>query len=78
MPIIWQLCPLPRPSPSLHRKRSGGIWPDQNYGLGVNAYVVKPVDFHEFPEAIKLVGKFWGVLNETPPESLPKVANVGT
>lgn len=38
-----------------------------SYHLGVNAYVVKPVNFHEFTEAIKLVGKFWGVLNEPPP-----------
>jgi CheY-like chemotaxis protein len=36
------------------------------YRLGVNAYVVKPVDFKEFFDAIKLVGRFWGVVNETP------------
>jgi CheY-like chemotaxis protein len=41
-----------------------------SYGLGVNAYVVKPVDFQQFTEAIKLVGKFWAVLNEPPPETL--------
>jgi len=38
-----------------------------SYQLGVNAYVVKPVDFHSFIEAIKLVGAFWAVLNELPP-----------
>jgi CheY-like chemotaxis protein len=38
-----------------------------SYGLGVNAYVVKPVNFHQFTEAIKLVGKFWALINEPPP-----------
>jgi CheY-like chemotaxis protein len=37
------------------------------YNLGVNAYVVKPVDFKEFMEAVKHVGIFWAVLNELPP-----------
>lgn len=37
------------------------------YDLGVNAYVVKPVDFQQFVEAVKQVGAFWAVLNETPP-----------
>jgi CheY-like chemotaxis protein len=39
----------------------------RSYGLGVNAYVVKPVDFPEFINAVKLLGGFWAVLNETPP-----------
>jgi CheY-like chemotaxis protein len=39
----------------------------RTYDLGVNAYVVKPVDFHEFVEAVKLLGGFWAVLNEPPP-----------
>jgi CheY-like chemotaxis protein len=39
----------------------------RSYDLGVNAYVVKPVDFHEFMEAVKLLGGFWAVVNETPP-----------
>jgi CheY-like chemotaxis protein len=39
----------------------------RTYDLGVNAYVVKPVDFHEFVEAVKLLGGFWAVVNETPP-----------
>jgi len=41
-----------------------------SYGLGVNAYVVKPVDFPEFLNAVKLLGGFWAVLNETPPQLL--------
>ncbi|MCX6554670.1 MAG: response regulator [Candidatus Aminicenantes bacterium] len=38
------------------------------YELGVNAYVVKPVDFTDFIEAVKQVGIFWAVINEVPPE----------
>ena len=41
----------------------------KSYELGVNAYVVKPVDFKEFIEAVKQVGVFWAVINEVPPES---------
>jgi len=41
-----------------------------SYQLGVNAYVVKPVQFHEFVDAVKQVGGFWGVINEAPPGSL--------
>lgn len=37
------------------------------YELGVNAYVVKPVKFQGFVEAVKQVGAFWGVFNEPPP-----------
>ena len=40
-----------------------------SYKLGVNAYVVKPVDFHEFVNAIKELGIFWAVINEPPPEA---------
>lgn len=40
------------------------------YELGVNAYVVKPVDFKEFVTAISDLGVFWAVLNEPPPGSL--------
>jgi CheY-like chemotaxis protein len=39
----------------------------RTYDLGVNAYVVKPVDFHEFIDAVKMLGGFWAVINETPP-----------
>lgn len=41
---------------------------NQCYELGVNAYVVKPLSFHEFIEAIKVVGAFWAVLNEPAPK----------
>jgi CheY-like chemotaxis protein len=43
-----------------------------SYKLGVNAYVVKPVDFHEFVNAIKELGIFWAVINEPPPGSIRK------
>jgi CheY-like chemotaxis protein len=39
----------------------------QGYELGVNAYVVKPVDFGEFVEAVKSLGVFWALVNEPPP-----------
>jgi CheY-like chemotaxis protein len=42
----------------------------RSYELGVNAYVVKPVAFKEFIEAIQELGVFWAVLNEPPPGSL--------
>lgn len=41
------------------------------YKLGANAYVRKPVGFGEFSEAVKTLGLFWMVLNETPPPSPP-------
>jgi len=41
-----------------------------SYQLGVNAYIVKPVKFPEFVEAVKLVGAFWAVVNEPPPGSV--------
>jgi CheY-like chemotaxis protein len=41
-----------------------------SYKLGVNAYVVKPVDFHEFVNAIKELGIFWAIINEPPPGSV--------
>lgn len=42
------------------------------YALGVNAYVVKPVKFRDFVQAISELGIFWAVLNEPPPGSLRK------
>lgn len=39
------------------------------YRLGTNAYVVKPVVFERFMEAIKLLGAFWGLINEPPIEN---------
>jgi CheY-like chemotaxis protein len=44
----------------------------RSYSLGVNAYVVKPVDFHEFVNAVKELGVFWAVINEPPPGSVQK------
>ncbi|MBD2744556.1 response regulator [Coleofasciculus sp. FACHB-1120] len=48
----------------------------RSYDLGVNAYVVKPVDFHEFVNAIKEIGLFWAVVNQPPPGSLPIACTV--
>jgi CheY-like chemotaxis protein len=41
-----------------------------SYKLGVNAYVVKPVDFHEFVNAIRELGIFWAIINAPPPGSV--------
>jgi CheY-like chemotaxis protein len=38
-----------------------------SYDLGVNAFVVKPVDFDQFIEAIRALGMFWAIVNEPPP-----------
>ncbi len=40
----------------------------RSYNLGVNAYVVKPVSFNEFIEAVKMLGGFWAVVNQPPPQ----------
>ena len=42
------------------------------YQLGVNAYVVKPVKFLEFVEAVKEVGMFWALVNQSPPARIMK------
>lgn len=39
----------------------------ESYRLGVNAYVVKPVNFTEFINAVKEIGAFWAIINEPPP-----------
>jgi DNA-binding response OmpR family regulator len=39
----------------------------RSYQLGVNAFVVKPVDFKEFFDAIQGLGMFWGITNQPPP-----------
>jgi CheY-like chemotaxis protein len=44
----------------------------ESYRLGVNAYVVKPVDFGRFLEAVKQLGMFWAVVNEPPPGTLAR------
>ena len=41
---------------------------NEGYRLGVNSYIRKPVDFAQFAEAIKYLGLYWLVLNETPPQ----------
>jgi len=45
----------------------------ESYKLGVNAYVVKPVDFHEFVNAVKQLGMFWAIINQPPPGSAKKI-----
>jgi CheY-like chemotaxis protein len=42
----------------------------RSYGMGVNAYVVKPVAFPDFVAALKELGLFWAVVNQPPPGSL--------
>lgn len=49
----------------------------RSYELGVNAFVVKPVDFKEFFEAIQGLGMFWGITNNPPPHRLPSAAAAG-
>lgn len=44
----------------------------ESYKLGVNAYVVKPVNFQEFVKAVKQLGVFWALLNERPPGSVKR------
>jgi CheY-like chemotaxis protein len=39
----------------------------ESYTPGVNAYVVKPIDFGEFLRAVKQLGVFWAIINEKPP-----------
>lgn len=47
-----------------------------SYELGTNAYVVKPVDFHEFVDSIKTLGLFWAVVNQPSPGSLSSLHNI--
>ncbi len=44
----------------------------RSYGLGVNAYVVKPVAFPDFVAALKELGLFWAVVNQPPPGALAR------
>ena len=46
------------------------------YEHGVNAYVVKPVDFGEFAQAVKQLGVFWAAVNEPPPDTGKEEASV--
>ena len=41
----------------------------ESYELGVNGYVVKPVDFSEFMNAVRQIGVFWALVNEPPPST---------
>ncbi|HEV2436124.1 MAG TPA: response regulator [Verrucomicrobiae bacterium] len=43
-----------------------------SYQLGVNAYVVKPVDFQKFLESVKQIGFFWAIINEPPPGTVKR------
>jgi CheY-like chemotaxis protein len=43
-----------------------------SYRLGVNAYVVKPMDFQKFVDSIKQVGFFWAIINEPPPGTVKR------
>ncbi|MBX3332179.1 MAG: response regulator [Nitrospira sp.] len=38
----------------------------ESYKLGVNSYIVKPVDFHQFVEAVKQLNVYWMILNQSP------------
>ena len=38
----------------------------ESYKLGVNSYIVKPVDFHQFVEAVKQLNVYWLILNQGP------------
>lgn len=46
----------------------------RSYQLGVNAYVVKPVDFQQFVQSIKQLGVFWAIINEPPPGTVKRNA----
>lgn len=39
----------------------------QSYDLGVNSYIVKPVDFAQFSEAVRSLGVYWMLINQLPP-----------
>ena len=44
----------------------------KSYQLGVNAYVVKPVDFQQFVESVREIGFFWAIINEPPPGAVKR------
>ena len=46
----------------------------ESYRLGVNAYVVKPVAFDQFLQAVRTLGLFWAVVNEAPPDDVKRAA----
>lgn len=47
----------------------------ESYRTGVNAYMVKPIDFQQFVDAVKQIGLFWAVLNEPPPGTWSPVSS---
>jgi len=44
----------------------------ESYKLGANSYVVKPVDIVQFIDAIKVLGQYWAVINQSPPLNISK------
>lgn len=46
----------------------------ESYQLGVNSYVVKPIDFQDFVSAVKGIGLFWAIINEPPPAAFHAAA----
>lgn len=46
----------------------------ESYKLGVNAFVVKPIDFQDFVNVVKEIGLFWAVVNEPPPAAFHAAA----
>ena len=47
------------------------------YELGTNAYVVKPINYHEFVDVIRGLGLFWAIINEPPPGAIPPFSSRG-
>jgi len=48
----------------------------RSYELGANAYVVKPVKFEDFAEAVRHIGAFWALLNDPPPGSMRRSGEI--
>jgi CheY-like chemotaxis protein len=64
-----QLRPIPVVMLTSSREESDLV---RSYHLGVNAYVVKPVDFSEFMDAVRQIGAFWAVVNDVPTGEEPQ------